>query len=79
MFYIFTSLVVAMTVGLGAHLAYGTEALYAHPWVDHVVASIIGSGVALAALSWARCALCRVSKAGADEIAFCGARTCHEH
>lgn len=81
MVFVFSSLILATAVGLGAHAYYGTEALIDHLWVGQVTYSIIGAGMTVAALSWARCALCRRSGAegGEGAHAICGAQTCSDY
>jgi hypothetical protein len=80
MLFVFSSLIVAMAVGLGAHAYYGTEELINHAWVAQVTYSIIAAGLVVEALSWVRCALCRRSKFENQEgpYSICGARTCNE-
>lgn len=81
MLFVFSSLILATAVGLGAHAYYGTEALINYPWVGEVTYSIIGAGMTVAALSWARCALCRRSGAAGGEGAhsICAAPTCNDY
>jgi hypothetical protein len=81
MLFVFSSLIVAMALGLGAHAYYGTEELINHAWVVEVTYSIVGAGFAVEALCWARCTLCRRSKLAHRKSSYliCGQWTCNDY
>lgn len=60
MFYILISLVLASLFGLAVDNVYGSQGLRQYPWVDYTFWWIIGSGVALAAITPMREKLCQL-------------------
>lgn len=78
MLYLFLGFISAALFGIGVATLYGSDALLALPWVDHVFWALIFAGAALAVFQNVPDLWCRLCQRVSGVLTFCGSRSCGE-